>query len=85
MLFRSVFARFESAEKDELFLESEPLAGRVFRIEKLSVGYVRDFKLRANLKFGVGIEASQHFTPGALDFAYGKAPASYLLFMRVKV
>ncbi len=80
----TVFARAETVQKDELFLEGEPLAGQVFRVNKLSVGYIRDFDLDLGFKFGVGIEGSKHFSPPELDSVYGDEPASYLLFLRAK-
>jgi hypothetical protein len=81
----TVFARAETAEKDELFRENEPLAGRIFSIHKLSLGYVRDFDLGSDLKFGIGVEGSKHFIPHELESAYGSDPASCLLFVRIRL
>ncbi len=81
----TVFARAESAQKDELFPEGEPLAGQVFRINKLSVGYIRDFYYDFGARFGVGVEASKHFIPSALVGYYGNDPSSYLLFVRARL
>ena len=81
----TLFARIETVEKDELFLEGEPLSGRVFRVTKLSVGYIRDFELGESLKLGVGVEGSKHFVPADLDSVYGSNPGSYLLFVRLKI
>ncbi len=81
----TVFARAETVQKDELFIAGEPLAGQAFRVNKLSVGYVRDFYLDLGFNFGVGIEGSKHFTPAALEGDYGNDPGSYLLFVRAKL
>jgi hypothetical protein len=81
----TLFARAETAQKDELFLAGEPLAGPAFRINKVGVGYIRDFYFDLGFKFGLGIEGSAHFIPSALTEAYGSDPASYLLFVRAKL
>lgn len=79
------FARAETVDKDELFREGESLAGRVFRVNKLNVGYIHDFDLGSDLKFGVGVAGSKHFIPEDLAAVYGNDPASYLLFVRIKL
>ena len=81
----TVFARTETVQKDELFPASDPPAGRVFRVNKFSVGYVRDLYFDLGINFGVGIEGSKHFIPGALQRDYGHDPSSYLLFLRAKL
>ena len=81
----TLFARAETAEKDELFLESEPLAGQLFRVHKITIGYIRDLDLGAQFKFGVGVEGSKHFISQALDVVYGRDPSSYLVFVRAKL
>ncbi len=80
----TVFARFENVQKDELFEEGEPLAGEVFRVNKLSVGYIYDFPEWHGVQFGVGGLGSIHVLPDELDDVYGNNPTSYMLFGRVK-
>jgi hypothetical protein len=81
----TLFARVETAQKDELFSVGEPLAGQVFRINKVSVGYIRDFYFDRGCTLGAGIEGSKHFIPTELDDVYGVDPASFLLFLRAKL
>lgn len=82
------FARAERVGEDELFedgpLSGGPLAGRVFTVDKISVGYIRDFHLDEHLKLGIGGLVSRYDYPGELDRAYGD-PTSYMVFVRLKV
>jgi hypothetical protein len=77
------FAGAERVAEDELFDEGPPL-DRVFTVEKLSLGYIRDFHLDDHLKLGVGGLVSRYDYPSALDRAYGD-PTSYMVFLRLKV
>ena len=49
----TVFGRFENVQKDELFEAPSPLAGEVFRVSKLSAGYIYDFPETHGVQFGV--------------------------------
>jgi hypothetical protein len=79
------FGRAERVAKDELFLPGQPLYGRTFTINSLSLGYIYDFAHVALARIGVGALISGYRYPSALDAAYGSGPASYLLFVRVKL
>jgi hypothetical protein len=81
----TVFARLETVQKDELFAEGEPLAERVFRVNKIGLGYLHDFALHNGLKFGVGVQASRHFIGADPERVYGDDPASLLLFVRLRL
>jgi hypothetical protein len=79
------FARAERVAEDELFEDGPPaLLGRVFTVEKLSLGYIRDFHLEEHLKLGIGGLVSRYDYPAALDRAYGD-PTSYMIFVRLKL
>jgi hypothetical protein len=80
----TIFGRFENVEKDELFEQSSPLAGSVFRVNKLSLGYIYDFPETHGVQFGLGAVGSVHFLPSALDDVYGQTPTSYMLFARAR-
>ena len=80
----TIFGRFENVEKDELFEEDDPLAGSIFRVNKLSVGYIYDFPPTHGLQFGLGALGSLHFLPDELDETYGDLPTSYMLFGRAR-
>jgi hypothetical protein len=77
------FARAERVAEDELF-DDGPLLGQVFTVEKISLGYIRDFHLDEHLKLGIGGLVSRYDYPSALDRAYGD-PTSYMIFLRLKL
>jgi hypothetical protein len=81
----TVFGRVERVEKDDLFPDNDPQAGRAFTVHKLSLGYIYDFAPRNMIRFGVGAMGSVHLLPHSLDRAYGDAPLSGLLFVRAKL
>lgn len=80
----TVFGRAERVQEDELFLEGEPLAGRVFTVNKLSAGYIYDFLEKGGARFGVGGVGSVAILPSPLDPSYGKSPFSWMLFLRAR-
>lgn len=61
------------------------LAGQVFRVKKLSLGYVYDFARVQRMRFGVGAVVSAYAAPAALDPVYGSSPRSYMVFFRVRL
>lgn len=77
------FARAENVQNNELFGHGSPLAGEVFTVSKLSVGYIRDWKLSRHLKFGLGGLLSAYNLPATIEPAYGTHPDSWMLFARV--
>ena len=79
------FSRAERAEKDELFHAGDPLAGQVFAVSKLSVGYLYQVPMVNHVKMGVGGLVSGYALPSELDAAYGKNPVSFLLFARASL
>jgi hypothetical protein len=79
----TLFARAERVAEDELF-EDGPLLGRVTTVEKISLGYIRDFHPAEHLKLGIGGLVSRYDYPSALDRAYGD-PTSYMVFLRLKL
>ncbi len=81
----SVFARYEHVGKDELFLPDQPLHGRTFTIQKLSVGYVYDFARRSSVKLGLGALVSAYDYPATLNPTYGAHPTSFMVFVRARL
>jgi hypothetical protein len=81
----TVFARAENVEKDELFPEGDPVEGRKFTVNKLSLGYIYDFPRWKHFKAGVGGVGSAHLLPDSLDSAYDDTPLSFLIFLRAKL
>ena len=81
----TVFSRAENVQKDELFAAPSPLAGRVFRVSEVTVGYVYDLPAARHLALGLGVQGSLNFVPRSIKFAYGDHPAGYMPFLRLKL
>lgn len=81
----TLFARTEHVEKDELFEAPNPLAGQIFDVGKLSVGYIYDIPIVEHVSFGLGGLGSVYSYPDRVDQAYGNSPMSYILFARLKL
>jgi len=79
------FARAENVEKDELFLEGAAKQGQVFRVNKISLGYIYDFPEWHHLRWGLGGLGSAAILPGSLDEDYDNTPLSFMVFARVKL
>ncbi len=81
----TVFARAEQADKDELFLAPNPLADRVFRVGKLSLGYAYAIPVARHFLIDLGGLFSVYDLPTAIKPAYGSSPRSLMLFTRVRL
>jgi hypothetical protein len=79
----TLFARVERVEKDELFLEPDPRAGRGFDVGEVTAGYRYDFWRREHLAAGIGGAGTLAQIPRALRDVYGKGPASAMIFAHV--
>ena len=79
------FARAENVEKDELFTEGAAKHGEVFRVNKISLGYIYDFPEWHHLRWGVGGLGSAAFLPSRLDEDYDDTPLSFMVFARLKL
>ena len=81
----TVFARAENADKDELFLAPNPLAGQSLNVAKLSVGYIYDIPVAEHLSLGLGGLGSVYSLPDRIKPSYGSSPTSVMLFARLRV
>ncbi len=81
----TLFARYEHVAKDELFLPDQPLYGRTFTIQKLSLGSVYDFARWAQVRFGIGALVSTYDYPESLNASYGSRPRSFMVFIRARL
>ena len=84
-----LFGRAERTDKDELFPEHHDddhgdLGHQVFRVGKLSVGYVFGTPIAEQLKFGVGGLVSAFDIPSELKPVYGE-PEAGMLFLRLRI
>ena len=78
----TVFGRGELAENREL----TGLHGPAYRVGKVSIGAVRDFRLTKELALGAGCLFSVNFVPNALAPLYGSHnPTGAMGFVRLKL
>ena len=80
----TLFARAELTEKNELFPDDDPRSEDVFRVGKLSLGYVYDLPREGHYKVGFGGLVSRYRIPAELKEVYGN-PTSFMLFARVRI
>ena len=80
----TIMGRVERVDKDELF-DSGPQTGSIFTVQQVSLGYIYDFARWKHSQWGVGGVGSLGIVPSALKSSYGTAPASLMLFARVKL
>lgn len=79
------FARAERVQNNELFAEGSALSGETFTVNKISIGYIRDWAISAHVKYGLGALASAYNLPAAIEPSYGGRPDSWMLFARLKL
>jgi len=80
----TVFGRGEVTENRELLEGVEN--GPAFRVGKVSVGAVRDFRVADHLSLGAGGLVALNFVPGGLAPLYGgKHPTGAMAFVRLKL
>jgi len=84
-LRHTFFMRAERVDQRELFEAPSPLHHQVFAVNKLSLGYIHDWRLAENVSLGVGALGSAYAYPDALNASYGRSPLSYMLFVRLKL
>lgn len=80
-----LFGRVEQVGSDELTQENELYRARMFKLNKVSVGYFHDMRGTGPAKIDVGVLASRHLVPAEMTDQYGKNPISYLMFLRLKI
>ena len=81
----TVFGRGEITENREL-VESPEEHGPAFRVGKVSLGAVRDFRVADHLSFGAGGLFSVNFVPDGLASLYGgHNPTGAMGFIRLKL
>ena len=74
-------ARFEVADKDELF-PNQPSA---FQIKAITGGYTRDLANKSNLETGIGANLTGYVIPTAIQPAYGAHPWGVSVYLRVRL
>jgi hypothetical protein len=76
----TLFGRFEQVNKDEL-VDVPP---GIYRVNKFSIGGVRNFLVRDGFEYGLGAYLDFYSFPSSLDSFYGRNPVSIGVFLRVR-
>jgi hypothetical protein len=76
----TMFGRVERTENDEL-----AAGGVAYRVGKVSLGAIRDFRVALRLRVGLGGLYAFNFVPDALRPSYGGNPGGLMAFVRVRV
>jgi hypothetical protein len=80
----TIFGRAEASENRELVAGVE--TGPAYRVGKVSLGAVRDFRIADHLSIGAGGLLALNFVPDALAPAYGGSdPTGMMGFVRLKL
>jgi hypothetical protein len=87
----SLTARFESADKDEIFphpiltvVPRPALPVRVFQIKAYTAGYTFDVVKTAHMTTGVGANVTRYGVPAILRGFYGSHPHAVLVYLRAR-
>jgi hypothetical protein len=79
------FGRVEQVGSDDILRENASITGQMFKMNKLSLGYVYDMRATRHLGLDVGAMVSRHYVPSAMAPTYGNDPVSYMMFVRLKI
>jgi hypothetical protein len=81
----TLFMRAERVSENELTEGIPGLEGRIFTVNKATVGGIYDFLRTERTKFGIGALASRYLLPGELKTEYGRDLTSFMVFGRLKL
>ena len=87
-----IAARFENAQKDELFphIHRSPVvtfprfAAPTFRVRAATVGYTWDFLIRGSARYGIGANYTAYQFPQILKVFYGEKPRAQMIYLRTR-
>jgi hypothetical protein len=81
----TLFMRAERVAENELTDDIPGLEGRIFTVNKLTIGGIYDFLRTEHTKFGIGGLASRYVLPADLKAEYGRDLTSFMVFGRLKL
>jgi hypothetical protein len=81
----TLFMRAELVSENELTHDIPGLEGRIFAVNKVTVGGIYDFLRTDRVKFGLGGLASRYVLPADLKAEYGRDLTSFMVFGRLKL
>lgn len=79
------FGRVEQVGSDDILRENDSVSRQMFKMNKLTIGYVYDLRATRHLGMDVGALVSRHYVPSTMAATYGNDPVSYMMFVRLKV
>jgi hypothetical protein len=81
----TLFMRAERVSENELTDDIPGLEGKIFTVNKVTVGGIYDFLRTEHTKFGIGGLASRYVLPADLKAEYGRDLTSFMVFGRLKL
>ncbi|HET9160651.1 MAG TPA: hypothetical protein VFN88_08565, partial [Caulobacteraceae bacterium] len=78
----TAFGRAERTDNNELTGHGH---GPAYTVSKLSLGAVRDFRVRDHVSIGLGGLYAWNFVPNSLEPPYGGDPRGAMAFLRLKI
>ncbi|WP_147375768.1 hypothetical protein [Noviherbaspirillum cavernae] len=81
----TVFGRLEQVGSNDLLRENESMQRQLFKMNKLTIGYVYDAGSGGPVRFDIGGMVSRHAVPQEMASTYGTAPTAYWMFIRLKL
>ena len=87
-----IAARFEDAQKDELFphIHRSPVVtfsrfpAPTYRVKAATLGYTFDFLTRGSARYGVGANYTAYKFPEILKVFYGERPRAQMIYLRTR-
>jgi hypothetical protein len=83
---QSIFTRYESVEKDELFAGAHVHGSfaEIFRVQRLTFGGVHNLPLPGPFEWGIGASFGYHFFPPGTQRFFGNDSLSANVFLRLR-
>jgi hypothetical protein len=81
----ALFGRVEQVGSDDMIRENDSFSRQMFKVNKLTVGYVYDLRPSRHMGMDVGALMSRHYVPGNMTAIYGDNPVSYMMFVRFRL
>lgn len=82
----TLFTRIERVDEDSLFLGgNDPLAGKIFTVNKFELGYVYNLPKTGHIRWGVGASGSIYSVPHELEERYTANPVAGFAFITAKI
>lgn len=82
---RMLFGRLEQVGSDEIDRVGESLQRRLFKMNRLTVGYSQELRVTTSLKLDAGAYVSRYFVPSGMESSYGRGPITYMMFIRINL